>query len=97
MAVNSSNTNPLVEPAIIPETFVSGHARLELLGEGIMRITMHSLQASAYNDEVERMVVAKYVGHKNGMVDMAKAILLAAGAEREAPLEVFQSVQHTVQ
>lgn len=72
---------PIIEPMVILDTFTTGHGTVEQLGDGILRVSLCALQTVEFNGDRtrERVIVAKLVGPKTGLVEMARAILQAAG------------------
>lgn len=60
--MRQDNKGPLVEPAMIPDIFVSGVGRIELLEAGMVRWTYYTSQHPIDRpNSLERVVVARIV------------------------------------
>jgi hypothetical protein len=69
----------LVEPAIVPDTYVSGLYDVEDLGDGTFRFTFFAKQRSVHDGKEERVVVARIVIGASAILHAAKWALSAIG------------------
>lgn len=65
---------PTVEPFCVSDTFVTGSAPLQFMGDNI-RLTLFVAQRSTYDGDKENAVVSKLVGSRSDMLQIAAAIL----------------------
>lgn len=74
-----SDKVPLAEPVVVPDVFVSGLARIEEIGGGVLRFTFFANQRStAMPDERnEHVIVARIVMPLNAVKDAAYAAIIA--------------------
>ena len=66
---------PLIEPMAIVDAFVSGCGKVEKLRHGNMRVTLFVEQSAC--GEAEHVVIAKLVGARADLEQLAHAILRA--------------------
>jgi hypothetical protein len=78
---------PTVEPFCVSDTFVTGAGPLQFMGDNL-RLTLHVKQCSTYDGGtvVENAVVAKLVGSRTDMLQIAAAILRGCTA-RSTPID----------
>lgn len=67
-------TIPLVEPAIVPDTFISGISRIEYATAGVVRLTFFTVQEDL-DGQKERLVVLRVVMTESDMKDCARHVL----------------------
>lgn len=73
---------PTVETFCVSDTFVTGSAPLQFLGDNI-RLTLFVSQRS-YDGAAENAVVSKLVGSRSDMLQIAAAILRGCSANNSA-------------
>ncbi|MER8484618.1 hypothetical protein [Mesorhizobium sp. M1322] len=86
--MNALTSAPTVEPFCISDTFVTGAGPLTFMGDNL-RLTLHVKQCSTYDGGtvvVENAVVAKLVGSRTDMLQIAAAILRGCNA-RSMPID----------
>lgn len=71
---------PIVEPFCVSDTFVTGAAPLSFMGDNL-RLTLFVAQRSTYEPGTENAVVAKLVGSRADMLQIAAAILRGCSGE----------------
>jgi hypothetical protein len=76
---------PIVEPAICPDIFVTGATPLTSMGDNL-RLTLLVAQRSTCDGRPENAVVAKLVGSRSDMLQIAAAIVRGCSSESE-PLD----------
>lgn len=74
------STAPTVEPFCVSDTFVTGAAPLSFMGDNL-RLTLFVAQRSTYEPGTENAVVAKLVGSRADMLQIAAAILRGCSGE----------------
>ncbi|RWO12058.1 MAG: hypothetical protein EOS07_05475 [Mesorhizobium sp.] len=74
-----------VEPFCVSDTFVTGAGPLQFMGENL-RLTLHVSQRSTYDGGTENAVVAKLVGSRFDMLQIAAAILRGCNV-RSTPID----------
>lgn len=51
----------LIEPAIVPDTFITGIAEPEDLGDGLLRFTGFTRQKTFHSGEVDLVIVSRVI------------------------------------
>ncbi|SDA42455.1 hypothetical protein [Mesorhizobium qingshengii] len=74
---------PTVEPFCVPDTFVTGSAPLQFLGENI-RLTLLVAQRCTHDGTTENAIVSKLVGSRSDMLQIAAAILRGCSTNNSA-------------
>lgn len=74
------STAPTFEPFCVSDTFVTGAAQLQFIGDNL-RLTLFVAQRSTYEPGTENAVVAKLVGSRADMLQIAAAILRGCSGE----------------
>lgn len=69
----------LCEPAIVPDTFVSGLAEAEDLGDGNFRFTLYTNQKSYRDGTIEHVIVARLVMPAPAILASIKTTMKAMG------------------
>lgn len=74
------NSHPLCENVAVPDTFVTGLARIERVGGGNLRFTFSVTQRSTIFEDArkERVIVARIVISARAALVAAKAAIVAA-------------------
>ena len=65
---------PVVEPCVCPDVFVTGAGPLQFMGDNI-RLTLLVTQRCSYDGSPENAVVARLVGSRFDMLQIAAAIV----------------------
>ncbi|ESY72787.1 hypothetical protein X743_14850 [Mesorhizobium sp. LNHC252B00] len=65
---------PMVEPAIVPDTFITGATPLQFMGDNL-RLTLFVAQRSIFDGGQEHLVVSRLVGSRADMLQLAAAIV----------------------
>ncbi|PZV37605.1 hypothetical protein [Mesorhizobium kowhaii] len=73
------SVSQLVEPAIVPDIFVTGSAPLQFMG-GNVRLTLFVSQVSTLDGSAENAIVSKLVGSRSDMLKIAAAIVRGCNA-----------------
>lgn len=77
---------PIVEPFCVSDTFVTGAGPLQFMGDNL-RLTLFVTQRFSYDGDSEgpeNAVVAKLVGSRSDMLQIAAAIVRGCNAETPA-------------
>lgn len=69
----------LSEPAIVPDTFVSGLAEAEDLGDGNFRFTLYAKQKSFQDGQIEHVIVARLIMPAPAVMASIKTTMKAMG------------------
>lgn len=70
-------SEPITEPVVILDTYVSGTGPVEFLQDGNCRVTLIAHQTSCYGQGVERVVVQKAVMSPTTLAAIAEALAVA--------------------
>lgn len=70
---------PVMEPFCIADTFVTGSAPLQFMGDNI-RLTLFVSQRNSYDGGTENAIVSKLVGSRADMLQIAAAIVRGCSA-----------------
>ncbi|RUX97259.1 MULTISPECIES: hypothetical protein [unclassified Mesorhizobium] len=82
-------STPLVEPAIVPDIFVTGNAPTTTMGDNL-RLTLFVAQRSTLDCSPENVVVARIVGSRSDMLRIAAAIVRGCNSTEKAA-EAFEA------